>query len=391
MAKQNKCCFSCLITAIVLSVAIFVTGYFGGNYLFKRYIGDNGELYQLGINNWGDLFRKIGEIEGLKGAPDMEEENTANEENLTSAQEALEDSLVGYTAGDDFFESSFVFKSTLYLTGGQLASLVDAQFEQLATEAGIDMGIAQIVLDNQEDGSCVITVTMRINTESFAEQLTESLGSFKSLADSILKEDYIYLTSTNRIISTDGVLSLDTEYSGEAFYIGNDPNNEMNILILDIITSSAGEDSNDSLSESFGNIICEAVNGIGSASFITYETKDVIAIDNKYNNGLIYSITEQENICVNTDISQYYAGMNQTNITSLIEIKADIESILINLARTQYTATSTPSTDALVVYVTSVKTEFDVMKTAYDANPLTVDLNNLTASVNDLYGVLGIS
>lgn len=140
--KKARCCLTSLILIVALLVGIFAAGYFGGNFLLKKYFGAEGEILKLNINNWEDLFKFLSNAKNLiSGKPEISDADKPSEQNLNQVKDGLQNSIIGYDQQTGIFDmNNIVFKAPLKLTGGQLAALIDEQITSQQNQAMFSVG-----------------------------------------------------------------------------------------------------------------------------------------------------------------------------------------------------------------------------------------------------------
>lgn len=374
MAKRNSCCLAAFLIVLVLIGGTIAAGYFGGNYALKRYLGDEGELFQLGINNWSDLFDFLsGTGKILKGKPEIDENDQPNQQNLESAHTQLESSIVGYDSETSFLGSgNLIFRTPLKLTGGQLAALIDDELTSLKEDSGLELSVSQVKLevDANDNNYCVIIMTLSINKDNIIEPIKDKLGPFASILTSSLG-DKIYLTSVNRYQAENGEIKIDSSYTQSNLYIGNGSNSSINETIIELLVSLfKAEDKND-LNADFGGIIIEAVNKVGKVSFENSSNVSYIVFDNHYNSDLIQKLL----VTAEIDLADYN-NLNESNKAALADIKQKANNMLANLAGTELTETTTPTLAQVQNIINDIELDNTVFLSAYQSDPAAVDLTN---------------
>lgn len=387
--KSSSCCLIAFLVAIVLLIGTVAAGYFGGNYALKKYLGDEGEILQLGINNWGDLFNfLLGANELLKGKPEIEDENKPNQDNLNSAQNQLENSIVGYNPQTSFFDKqTLVFKTPLMLTGGQLAALIDKELDSLKDEVQIEFNITQIKLevDPENNDYCTITMTFAISKDNLISPIEKQLGNFASLITSSLG-DYVYITSVNRYVAIEGKMEVDTTYNQSNLFVGNSSKNAVNQKIVDLLVTLFGAENEDDLNAKFGNIIIEAVNNVGNVSFALVANESAvdkeisyIVFDNHNNSELIQKLAITADIDLND-----YKDLDEPNKNILSNIKTQANKMLTTLATTQLSETTTPTLIQVQDIIESITQEHNSFAAAYQNDPAITNLTSYQNHINSL-------
>ncbi|HEY8390820.1 MAG TPA: hypothetical protein VIL26_07745 [Clostridia bacterium] len=387
--KSSSCCLIAFLVAIVLLIGTVAAGYFGGNYALKKYLGDEGEILQLGINNWGDLFNfLLGANELLKGKPEIEDENKPNQDNLNSAQNQLENSIVGYNPQTSFFDKqTLVFKTPLMLTGGQLAALIDKELDSLKDEVQIEFNITQIKLevDPENNDYCTITMTFAISKDNLISPIEKQLGNFASLITSSLG-DYVYITSVNRYVAIEGKMEVDTTYNQSNLFVGNSSKNAVNQKIVDLLVTLFGAENEDDLNAKFGNIIIEAVNNVGNVSFALVANESAvdkeisyIVFDNHNNSALIQKLAITAEINLDD-----YKDLDESNKNILSNIKSQANNMLTTLATTQLSETTTPTLIQVQDIIDSITQEHNSFVAAYQNDPATTNLTSYQNHINSL-------
>lgn len=387
MAKKGRCCLVSLILIVVFLGGIFAAGYFGGNYFLKKYLGDQGELYRLNINNWGDLFDFLsGAKDLLSTTPEIEEANKPTDQNLTAAKNQLESAIIGYDAQTQFFDNDqVVFKAPLRLTGGQLAALVRERLasQEQSSQEQFDIAQIQLEVDPQTKSYCLTTMTMVIKKESIEKPLKESLGFLGGVIVDSMSD--VYVTNTCKLIAdaqNPGKVLIDKEESPD-LYFGKKGENKINEQMVDVIIALFGAENKSELNEMLCSAIVEAINQVGKVSFDYDQGISYLVFDNAYNNELIYQLAD----IVELDISQF-DDLSSEDIDALTQIKDDVNNLLAILASTQYDDDTTPQQTQVQSAVSNVKTEFDNYMEAYKSNPASTDLTDLQTAVDDLKTLL---
>ena len=382
MAKKNSCCLAAFLIVLVLLGGTVAAGYFGGNYALKRYLGDEGEKIQMGINNWGDLFNFIsGTGKLLKEEPEITDQDKPSEQNLESAHTQLENSIVGYDSETSFLGSeSLIFKTPLKLTGGQLAALIDDELASLEKDSDIELSVAQVKLevDSDDNNFCIITMTLSVNKDDIVKPIEDKLGAFASIITYSLGEK-IYLTTVNRYQAVDGEIIVDTAYTQSDLYIGNGSNSAINDKIIDLLVSMFGAEDKNDLNADFGEIIIEAVNKAGRVSFEIDSNISYIVFDNHNNSELIQKLIVTGEI----DLADYN-NLSEANKTILEEVKTKANNLLATLAANELTETTTPTLAEVQNIINNIELDNTNFVSAYQNDPAAVDLTVYQNDVNAL-------
>ncbi len=381
--KKGRCCLVSLILVVVLLGGTVAAGYFGGNYLMKKYIGDEGEWIQLGINNWDELFEFLSGAKSLFAeSPDIDDADKPSEQNLSSAKSELESSIIGYDSETQLFDiENIVFREPLRLTGGQLAALIQ---EGLSLQEGNEMEfrVAQVKLEvKPEDKSyCIITCTMVIDKEDVEEPIQESMGFLGGLLVGGMSD--IYITSVNKFVidpDNPGKMIVDDSYEDSDLYLGDGSGSEVNEQLIGLMVSMFGASSKEELNANFVLAISESVNKIGQVSFDNDLGVSYLVFDNPYNNDLIYQLIDIAEL----DISQY-EELEAEDVAALAQIKDDINQLLGVLASTPLDEETTPNISDVQNVVNNVENEFNDFNDAYQSDPHAADLTNLQNAVEAL-------
>ncbi|NLC16768.1 MAG: hypothetical protein GX756_02705 [Clostridiales bacterium] len=382
--KKGGCCLVSLIMILVLLGGTVAAGYFGGNYLMQKYIGDEGEWMQLGINNWGDLIDFLSGVKNIfTEEPEIDDADIPSEQNLNLVKSELESSIMGYDPETQLFDiENIVFKRPLRLTGGQLAALIQEELSSQEESNELEFRIAQVKLEVEPDGEsyCVITFTMVIDKEVVEEPIKENLGFFGDMLLSGMSD--IYITSVNKyIIDPDnpGKMIVDDSYGDNDLFLGSGDSSAINEQIIGLMVSLFEASSKEELNANFGSVVSEAVNNIGHVSFDYDQGVSYLVFDNPYNNDLIYQLIDIAEL----DISQY-EELEAEDVAALAQIKDDINQLLGVLASTPLDEETTPNISDVQNAVNNVENEFNDFNDAYQSDPHAVDLTNLQNAVDAL-------
>jgi hypothetical protein len=383
MAKKGNCCLAAFLIVIILLGGTVAAGYFGGNYALKKYLGDEGELIQMGINNWGDLFNFIsGTNKLLKEEPEISEQDKPSQQNLDSAHEELESAIIGYETGTSLLDSqgALAFKAPLKLTGGQLAALINNELTSMEENSGIKLTVAQVKLEVDPDDNdfCIITMTLAIDKDDIIKPIEDGLGPFASIVTNALGK-YIYITSVNRYHAVSGEISVDSAYTGSNLFIGNGSGSAINEQIVGLLVSLFGASDKNELNSNLGNVVISAVNSVGKVSFEQSNNISYIVFDNHRNSELIAKLA----VVAEINLADY-ANLDEANKTVLSDIKTQANNTLATLASTELSDTSTPTLSNVQSTINSIELDNTNFKTDYQANPATVDLTSFQNNINVL-------
>lgn len=381
--KKGRCCFATLIIIVALIGGIIAGGYFGGNYLIKRYLGAEGELFRLNINNWEELIDFLtGTKNLLSSKPEINDADKPSDQNLNAAKEELQSSIIGYDPQSGIFNADVVFKAPLKLTGGQLAALIQEQFTaQQEAQIHFEVGQVKLEVDPDTESSCVITITIKIKKENLVEPLKQQLGLVGGMIVDSLSD--VYITSVNKITldaQNPGKVKIDDTFADRDLYIGEKGSSSVvNDQILNVIVMLFGGQDKNELNNQFSNVVVDAINQIGSVSFEYDQGVSYLVFENANNNDLIYELVELAEL----DIDDY-SELDEQDKETLTGIKTDTNNLLSVLASAALDETTTPTKTDAQSAVNAVKTEFEAFAQAYELDPETIDLTGLQTAVTNL-------
>ncbi|MDR3317955.1 MAG: hypothetical protein LBS99_00770 [Clostridiales bacterium] len=286
MAKKGGCLgcfFKLLIALVVILVILGAAVYFGGNWAMQTYIGTEGSVAQLGINNWGDVGRLVKVFNG--NPPAIRESDKPNADNVDGAVAALEaaignDGLDGLTSGEKLSElvaemlAGADFDAVLSLSGGQIAAMLQetlVQDEQIIPDIGISVQSVSIapIIDPDDATAPIneanISICLSVSKDSLIALINERLPGLDGLWNWLLKGDF-YITSTNRFAITDGVVALSEE--GTNVVTINDLSESDSAILLKVMSYALGGDSIDTtITSSISTILNKLAGSNSSLSF----------------------------------------------------------------------------------------------------------------------------
>jgi hypothetical protein len=384
--KKGRCCLTSFILIIALIGGIIAAGYFGGNYLIEKYLGPEGELLRLNINNWEELIDFImGAKNMLSGRPEIDDADKPSQENLDAAKAELENSIIGYDPETGEL-GNVVFKSPLRLTGGQFAALLQ---ERMAAQEGgapvqFEIGQVKLEVDSTKTG-CIITITLIIPKDNLVEPIKQQLGVVGEFIAGGLSD--VYLTTVNKMVldnDNPGNVKIDDTFEGRDTYIGEkDESSTVNDQILSVIVMLFGGQDASDLNTGMSNMVVDAINHIGSVTFDYEDGVSYLVFDNAYNNDLISQLVDIAEL----DIDDY-SELQEEGKQILSNVKTETNNLLRNLANTPLDAATTPTKAQVQSAIEAVTEAFEDFTDAYQTNPATVNLTILQDAVGDLKDLL---
>ncbi|HEY8443873.1 MAG TPA: hypothetical protein VIL24_03655 [Clostridia bacterium] len=380
--KKARCCLTSLILIVALLVGIFAAGYFGGNFLLKKYFGAEGEILKLNINNWEDLFKFLSNAKNLiSGKPEISDADKPSEQNLNQAKDGLQNSIIGYDQQTGIFDmNNIVFKAPLKLTGGQLAALIDEQITSQQNQAMFSVGQVKLDVDPDTETSCVITFTIIIKKESIVQPLKQQLGVLGSIIADSMSD--VYLTSVNKVVLDfeTGKAIIDENYAEKDLYLGEkNESSSANDQVLNVLVMLFGAQDKDALNAQVSNVFVEAINKIGKASFDYDNGVSYLVFENANNNELIYELVEIAELNVDN-----FNDLAEDDKQKLASVKTDVNDLLGRLASTALSDETAPTKADVESAVYSVKAEYETFVQAFEAEPASADLTGLQNAVEAL-------
>lgn len=340
MAKKG-CASGCLRVFIVMIVCVGLLaagGYFGGNILIKKYLGDEGEFAQMGINNWHELIEAYNGLKNITNAtpPVVANEDKPTSENKTQADAKLNESIDGYNSDTGLLGGDIVFNSKLVLTGGELAAIMESEREKadgIAAFLPFEFSVYAVSLSSSSTAPeadpvvydlSTITIVLEIDSSVIKALINSSGVPGASIISGSIADGKMYMSIGNGLKSEDGAVALNTAAAKTVVLNDGSAANEK---ILNIILTVSGYTKNQ-LADDFATALSDVLNGIGKVTFAKDEAgASVVEFDNKYNSGIIQTL----GFFADVDIEQDFAVAKD----AIIEIKNTVGQIRAILSKTQ--------------------------------------------------------